>query len=318
MNSPTNASAVTRRCLELQRKAVQLQDAHVDWNGNFLEQIDEDTISRMAQHPGLQQAESLYREILTYADQIPADCVLVTRHQLALLLHRMGRVAEAVDIYEQTVRDARLQPTPTNNQLWAAMHALFRLGELTIRRSRRRGEAFFTESRNLALALDDRESLELHQEAVDYFGLLGRPPANFRSSNEEIAHRAKQCQELAAEVMADAFAQPRWLALGKAFLAVLAAAAGALVVFARWRSAWLAVFVAILWVHAVFYCLIPRRSVVRRTMWRTMKRAVIGSSLVAVVLFLLTPPWVAALAGLLLFAILQKPSSWRVPLRDLS
>ena len=122
--------------------------------------------------PRLAEAEALYRYILAEGRNVlPPGALAVTGFKLGLLLHRQGRLDEARQTYEDSIRICRLQPETTDTQEWALCRCLFRLAELTIRSDRRRAAELFAESRSLALRRRDASSLRGSTAAIRFFRL---------------------------------------------------------------------------------------------------------------------------------------------------
>ncbi|MFO1491026.1 MAG: tetratricopeptide repeat protein [Kiritimatiellia bacterium] len=157
-----------------QKRAVQLQDRYGAWPCLFSAQMTREQVRRAAEDPRLKEAEGLFREILAGGEgRIPPGAMAVTRHQLALLLHRQGRLAEAAELYREVIAGCRLYAEPSETADWVLCFALFRLAELTRPANAPEAAAMFAEAKEIAERRRYPDAIQMIARAVEYFGLGG-------------------------------------------------------------------------------------------------------------------------------------------------
>ena len=152
-----------------QMRAVRLQERYGEWPTTFFADMPRRQVMEAACDPHLAEAESLFRSVLL-GDITPGQSA-VAGYQLALLLHRQGRLEEARALYEEAVRTCQLSPELTESSSWALGYASWRLGELLMDENRQLATGFFADSRHLAHERSDEVLMAANELACERFGL---------------------------------------------------------------------------------------------------------------------------------------------------
>jgi hypothetical protein len=156
------------------KRAVHLQETYGSWPRLFFDQLTADQVRKAGVDARLAEAASLFRAVITEGEgRMPPGAMAVTKHQLAYLLHRQGRLQEAADLYQEVLASCRLYAEPTETCDWALCFALFRLAEVTIATDRAQATAFFRESKAIAERRRYRDGIKMNAEAIEHFGLCG-------------------------------------------------------------------------------------------------------------------------------------------------
>ncbi|ETR65879.1 MAG: hypothetical protein OMM_05885 [Candidatus Magnetoglobus multicellularis str. Araruama] len=162
--------SITNPLAKKQAEAIKLQDTYGSWPVYFYHQLSENQINRVKNNKFIKKAENLYREVLEEGeDSLSPGAIITTKHQLALLLHRQGRIDEATDLYNEVIKTCRLYTMPTETCDWALCFALFRLAELTFESDRNKAIKMFAESSEISNRRKYVEGISLNKEAKNYF-----------------------------------------------------------------------------------------------------------------------------------------------------